>query len=279
MMLTTTLRTRVRKVAVRGPWRRFAVAGLTLAAALCAGCGGRYVTRTEYIAPGFTKAALRGRTVAVVPPADGPASAAAAADAGELAGVVRGLREAGARVRVLPPPGTADAPLPEAAAADPVTASHPAPPYQPVALMADFADPYSDAASEAARRWGRAADSRYLLVVRVTDGGVFHEYARRKKSDGADLSHLAGRTTGLRLGLRLALVRLADASTLWVASGTGEARAERLHGPAGGATADDDLKAGNAPLYPPPPSPQAVAASLTRRLLARVPNPTELEPN
>ena len=257
---------------------------LNLAMVACAGCGGRYVTRTEYIAPGFTQAALRGRTVAVVPPsgveAGAVSGATAGADAGELAGVVRGLREAGARVRVLPPQGTTvDAPVRGAAGAEPVAHSGPASAQQPVALLADFADPYSDAATEAARRWGRQANARYLLVVRVTDTGVFREYALRRQSGGADFSNLAGRTSGRRLGLRLALVRLADATTLWVASGTGEARAERLQGPAGGATADEDLRAGNASLYPPPPSTQAVAASLTRRLIARVPNPTELEPN
>ena len=109
--------------------RRASGALLALAAvlpALCGGCASRFTTETQYLAPGFTRGSLRGQTVAVLPlaalptQAPPPASAPAPVDparaaastarydegselegAAEVAGVARGLREAGARVRVL----------------------------------------------------------------------------------------------------------------------------------------------------------------------------------
>jgi hypothetical protein len=244
------------------------VAAACLAAVLCAGCAGRYVTRTEYLAPDFSRASIRGRTVAVMPATDGPAGLYE----GELAGVARGMRDAGARVRVVDPPPSEQVestPVPPAAARD------------RVALLADFVgDPESDATRRAARRWGRAADAQYLLFVRVTDRDVLHQFT---------VPHDTGaprRATGRRVGLRLALVRLRDSAAVWVASGTAEAWEARAGGtgrPSPGlafaATVDDDLAHGNLPLYPPPPPAPDLASRLTRRLLARVPSPVELEPN
>jgi hypothetical protein len=233
---------------------------------LCAGCASRYVTRTEYLAPDFSRASIRGRTVAVVPATDD----AATASRGELAGVARGLRDAGARVRVIDPTPAAQ---PAAARLGPSDFT-PAPADR-VALLADFiGDPDSDAARREARRLGHDVNAQYLLFVRVTDGEVIHRFTP---------SHDAGsaaRTSGRRVGLRLALVRLRDSAAVWVASGTGETWATRSDASGAAATnVEADLAAGNLPLYPPPPPAPDLASRLTRRLLARVPLPVEIEPN
>ncbi len=246
------------------------VAAVLLAAFLCGGCASRFVTRTEYVAPGFSQASLHRRTVAVVPPADGSASAYA----GEVAGVVRGMREAGARVVVLPPADGVPAP------AQPVLGGRGFP-RQPglagnVALLASVPDAGPDPREETVLRLGRDVDAKYLLVVRVTDSDVFRRYARR---GGDDDGEVGARTSARRVGLKLSLLRLPDATPVWVASGSGEVWETRTGGPARAATVDDDLAAGNEHLYPPPPPANAVSARLTRRLLARVPSPTELEPN
>jgi hypothetical protein len=291
------------------------------------GCAGRYVTRTEYLAPDFTRASLRGRTVAVMPATDGPAQ-----DQGELAGVARSLHDAGARVRLIETsdirpsaqPNAAlnaqpNAPLTHpnaaltiqsnaalnarsdsrfdarpdagsesdfdvlhvAATLPPPSATLPSP--DRVALLVDFSgDPGAEAIRRDAARWGRDAGAQYLLFVRVTDGDVFRRFTP---------PHDAGpavRATGRRVGLRLALVRLRDSAAVWVASGTAESWAKRsgnattavaLSGTGGAETVDDDLTRGNLPLYPPPPAAEDLALRLTRRLLARVPLPVEIEPN
>jgi hypothetical protein len=265
----------------RHPARRTGsgVAAACLLAMLCAGCAGRYVTRTEYLAPDFSRASIRGRTVAVIAATDGPAGRYG----GELAGVARGMRDAGARVRLVDPPPRDPS---DGAAAAPAGAR------DRVALLADFAgDPDSDATRRAARRWARDVEAQYLLFVRVTDSDVVRAF-----TPAADAGP-PRRETGRRVGLRLALVRVRDSAVVWVASGTGEAWTPRP-GPAaaarpsadrpatdrGGAgeaaaTVDDDLDRGHLPLYPPPPPAQDLASRLTRRLLARVPLPVELEPN
>ncbi len=226
-----------------------------LLAVLSAGCASRFTVETNYVAPGFTIEALRGKTVAVLPlaetaspataPVAAPTSAPAAAPApspaesrapsadagGEFAGVAGGLREAGARVRVLSP-----------AEADRVAAR-----------------PASVAAA-------------YVLVVRVTGSGVYYASAPRHVGRGGEF---LSRTTGRRVGLRLALLRARDARPVWVAAGTGEAWETR----GGRGDADAGSIAGDFALYPPAPAPDWISRRLTRRLIAHLPYATELEPN
>jgi hypothetical protein len=298
---------------------QFAALAAVAISLFCVGCAGRYVTRTEYLAPDFTRASLRGRTVAVMPATDGPA----AQDQGELAGVARSLHDAGARVRLIEtqdiranapasaPPNAplnaqsnaalniqSNAALNARSASDVrpdfnfdvlhVAATLPPPsatlsPPDRVALLVDFSgDPGAEAIRRDAARWGRDAGAQYLLFVRVTDGDVSRRFTP---------PHDAGpavRATGRRVGLRLALVRLRDSAAVWVASGTGESWSKRSgnattavapSGTGGAETVDDDLTRGNLPLYPPPPAAENLALRLTRRLLARVPLPVEIEPN
>jgi len=235
---------------------------------LCVGCAGRYVTRTEYLAPDFTRTSIRGRTVAIVPATDD----AATASRGELAGVARGLRDAGARVRVIDPTPAAQ---PAAARLGPSDFT-PAPADR-VALLADFTGgPDSDAARREAQRMGQNVNAQYLLFVRVTDGEIFHRFTPPHDPGAGPPTRASGR----RVGLRLALVRLRDSAAVWVASGTGESWATRSDASGAAATnVEADLAAGNLPLYPPPPPAPDLASRLTRRLLARVPLPVEIEPN
>ena len=230
---------------------------LALAAVFAgAGCASRYTTQTHFVAPGFTRGALRGQTVAVLPVSPAPQAAArgASAQGDELDGIARGIREAGARVRVVAPEGGA-------------------------------ADASADAGAmaEVARRAG--VDAAYLLVVRLTDADVYRSYApRRDRGAGADAA-VASRTSGRRVGLRLALLRLPDARPVWLAAGTGDVwqtRAGSAAAPPGASiplSLEEDLRGGHESLYPPPPPPQVVSRRLTRRLLADLPWATELEPN
>jgi hypothetical protein len=141
----------------------------------------------------------------------------------------------------------------------------------------------SGAVFAAARRG--AVDAAYLLLVWVTDADAYRTYAPRRGPD-ARTGLAAARTSGRRVALRLALLRLPDAHPVWLAGGTGEAWETQTNLPAAGLasgdaaarTIDDDLRE-NGALYPPPPDPQALSRRLTRRLLAAVPWATEVEPN
>jgi hypothetical protein len=202
---------------------------------------------------------LQGRTVAVLALPAAPATAPAAARAteparaasepdGEVAGVVRGIREAGARVQVLPA---------------------------------------ADARNVTVAARGAAADAAYVLLVWVTDSDVYRRFAPGPRS-GNDARLAATRTSGRRVAVRLALLQLPQARPVWLSSGTGEAwESQTAPSPAargtgasiGTQTVEDDLREGNGPLYPPPPDPQALSRRLTRRLLASVPWATDVEPN
>jgi len=131
------------------------------------------------------------------------------------------------------------------------------------------------------RRWGRDVDAAYLLVVRVTDDDVMHGFTARRDGGAATPRRIVARSTGRRLGLRLALVRLRDSETVWVGSGTGELWETRTAGMNNGRllTPEDDLRDADLSLYPPPPHPANVSVRLTRGLLARVPWPVEIQPN
>jgi hypothetical protein len=124
--------------------------------------------------------------------------------------------------------------------------------------------------ADAARRAG--VDATYLLLVRLTDADVYRRY-----HPSSDAAAKASCTSGRRVGLRLALLRLSDARPLWLAAGTGDAWETR----AGAAAVAPGvyLPGGYESLYPPPPEPQVVSRRLTRRLLADLPWATELEPN
>lgn len=246
-------------------YRRTLVAAAAVVLLCGTGCTSRFTARTEYLAPGFTRASLRGQTVAVVPAA---ATAPRAGDVGahdeELAGVARGMREAGARiVSVGEGESTDGTPEPLAAGAGGDLAWAGEFPASPVSLR------------EAARQWGQGVDTTYLLVVRVTRADTYRAYAAR----GSAASHTSGR----RVGVRLALLRLPDGGPVWLAGGTGEAwRTKTAPGSDGAApagTLEQDVEGGSLGLYPPPPDPRALARRLTRRLLADVPFPIEVEPN
>jgi hypothetical protein len=241
------------------PGPRAVVVGLIVVCAAGGGCASRFTAKNEYLAAGFTRESLRGRTVAVLP---APESDAAAT--GELAGIALGMREAGARARLVAPP---DAPGPAAATRPVAGASNKvaAPAHTPRADARAFRDML--------RRLDRG-DAAYLLLVDVTDADVYRAFAARPAA--------ASRTSGRRVGLRLALLRLSDGAAVWIAEGTGEmwetwtdARGDA----AAPATVDDDLRVGNAGLYPPAPDARVVSRRLTRRLLALVPTPAELQPN
>ena len=242
--------------------RRAALLGQgALLVACAAGCAGRFSADTEYMAEGFTRASLRGRSVAVVPE---PPPAAAPQPPDETArqrravvGVARGMREAGARVRVLPPP---------AAQAD-------ARPTRPIFAATHAAPPDADVP----RVPPRAA---YVLVVRVERAQEYRRYARRPAGPGRGPA--VARTGGLRVHLRLALLRAHDQAAVWLATGSGDMwnteSSDVADGPAAGSLADD-LRRGNLALYPPPPDVQSITQRLTRRLLAHLPYPTDVQPN
>ena len=238
------------------PCSRAVVVGLVL---FCTtgGCAGRFTAKNEYLAAGFTRESLRGRTVAVVP---APESDAAAAT-GELAGIALGMREAGARARLVAPPELGGRPATTRAAAD---AAAP-PPNTPRADARAFRDML--------RHWGRGGDAAYLLLVDVTNADVYRAFAARPAA--------TSRTSGRRVGLRVALLRLSDGAAVWVAGGTGEMWETWTDARDGAtpATVHDDLRVGNAGLYPPAPDARVVSRRLTRRLLALVPTPAELQPN
>src|SRR5215207_4527657 len=101
-----------------------AVVVLILVCAAGGGCASRFTAKNEYLAAGFTRESLRGRTVAVVP---APESDVAAAAAGELAGIALGMREAGARARLVAPPepaGPASTSRPAGASAEAAPSPH-----------------------------------------------------------------------------------------------------------------------------------------------------------
>ena len=247
------------RCAALGP--RAVVVGLILLCAAGGGCAGRFTAKNEYLAAGFTRESLRGRTVAVVAAEQGDVAAAAG---GELAGIALGMREAGARARLAAPPdpdGPAAENRPAAGAAEAA-----APAHTPRADARAFRDTL--------RRWGRGGDASYLLLVDITDADVYRAFAARPAA--------ASRTSGRRVGLRLALLRLSDGAAVWIAGGTGEmweTWTDERGNAAAPATVDDDLRVGNAGLYPPAPDARVVSRRLTRRLLALVPTPAELQPN
>jgi hypothetical protein len=242
---------------------RLVLAGLLVL--LCAGCSGRFRTETYYVAPGFTVASLRGKTVAVLPltdtdasatrPTSSPAPTSAPSSApverfglsvrgGEFVGVAGGLREAGARVRLL-----------------------------------------SSQEGKLAAARPRNVAAAYLLVVRLTSSDVYHAFAEPHGGRAADRA--VSRTTGRRVGLRLTLLRLPDELPVWLARGTGDVWVTR-EGPADARPAGHDTRvapetsdrfAGGLALYPPPPALEPLSRRLTRRLIAGLPVATELEPN
>ena len=273
---------------------------LAMIAACCAtGCASSFESETSYLAPGFTRASIRGRTLAVVPAGEA-GEAATAARAGELTGVARVMREAGARVRVVEPPAGAaqrgaarSAPksphahrsaTAKAAAASRTTASSAAFAVEfggrPRATDVAEQAAWRDAAARVAPTAGQAS---YVLHVRFTDAGVYRDY----EANGAGGGGPPTRTTGRRVAMRLALLRLPYGRPVWVAGGTGamwrraRAAAAASAGPAVAAgNIEEDLRAGNGHLYPAPPPADVLAGRLTRQMLSRVPYPpVELEPN
>ena len=176
--------------------------------------------------------------MAVVPDVSGRAGEA---EAGEVAGVARAMREAGAAV-------------------------------EPARL--------GDDAVLAGGRI-RRSDAAYLLVVRVTDSAVYHAYSPGRY-DGAAGRPTATRTTGRRVGMRLVLRRADDGTTLWAARGSADVwckRVEPVPAATVAATVEEDLRAGNGHFYPVPPDAAQLTARLMRRMVARVPVETPLEPN
>jgi hypothetical protein len=241
------------------------------AACLAGGCAGRFSARTDYLAPGFNRESFRGKTVAVVPA--GPADAAAYEQ--ELAGVIEGMHEAGARAQVVREP------LPPAGAMS-------TQPNQP----AQWVDDTPPTATTRPRllgmavtpsRLGHETGAAYALVVRFTEAVVYRAYATPEDRGGPGFAAPAERTTGRRVGFRLELVRLADGEPQWVAHGTGDVWSSRTAAAPGAAPAaanvDDDLGGGNLNLYPAPPSALVLSRRLVRRLLAHVPFPIEVQPN
>jgi hypothetical protein len=190
------------------------VAGLLLAAAVCAGCSQQFRVRTEYLAEGFGRSALRGRNVALVLPEAGRFER-------EVRGVGRGLRGAGAGVIVIGPQAN------------------------------DEVDP--DAANGAAAADAARDGAAYVMLVRPTAGEVFRSYGRHAVPEQTG-ERLATRTSGRRVGLRLTLLRVSDGRAVWVARGTGEMWQTRTAGPASAETVDGDLAghADLYPLPPPP---------------------------
>ena len=216
---------------------------LWLIGVLCGGCAGRFTAKTEYLAAGFTRDALRGRTVAVLPEAPEAGGRDGASFGPAVDGVASGIREAGARVRVVSP-----------------------------------ADP-SDA-DEGTPRPASDVDAAYLLVVRLVDVDEYRRYAPH--AGGFASAPAATRTSGRRMRIRLALLRLPDRAAVWLATGRGEMWNKRTVETIDGAPADASVHQDlfrNADLYPAPPGARVVSSRLTRRLLADVPPLVELQPN
>jgi hypothetical protein len=207
--------------------------------------------------------------VAVVPsPAGAPAGDGEYEAA--LAGVTRGMREAGVRVRVLA--------LGEVSTRNASVARGSG--LNPAGGVAGFGTagrsaPREEVYYHVTTPFGAYVDAAYLLVVKVTDDEVYRSYDPRGGGGGGNV---ACRTSGRRMGLRLALLRLPDRGAVWVARGSGEVWEPRRAGPGAAGTVEEDLRGGNLGLYPAPPPQQLVAARLTRRLLHRLPSPVELEP-
>jgi hypothetical protein len=226
--------------------RRLRILALAALLVCAGGCTSRFTATTKYLAPGFSRASLRGKTVAVM--SVSPPSSAGADEFGDaLAGIARGMGEEGARARVVPP-------------------------------ARDTADP---AALLAAARGAGAADAAYLLLVRITGAGPYRTYAPGHY-DGPAGRPTATRTSGRRVGMDLALLRATDGAPLWSARGTGDAwhtRTDVMPRATAAATLEEDLRTGNEHFYPPPPAPEALATRVMRRLIARVPVETALEPN
>jgi hypothetical protein len=250
---------------------RLAVLFVTVSLCAAGGCASRFSARTDYLAPGFNRDTFRGKTIAVVP--------SGGADAGayrqELAGIVQGMHEAGARVRVVELP---------AEAAD-TTPNRPAPPDPGSAAMGSAAttQPRLMGLAITPRRPGRDTGAAYALVVRFTEAVVYRAYARPEDRGGAGRAAAAERTSGRRVGVELELVRLADGEPQWVAHGTGEVwRSHTAAAPGAmpaAANIDDDIGGGNLDLYPQPPGAAALARRLVRRLLAHVPFRVEVQPS
>ena len=242
------------------------------AAALCGGCAGRFSTQTDYLAPGFTRESLRGRTVALVPP---PGHADAFRN--EVAGIALGMSEFGARVTVLPAgqnAAAAEGPLDtDQTVADGGAGFDTLPPP-------DATPPPGGAP---ATYPGLRGSRSYVLLVEVTDALVYRAYAVPRDRGGAGRAAAASRTSGRRVGLRMTLLRPADGAAEWIAGGEGELSRSRTAAAPGAAPAaanvDDDLGGGNLPLYPPLPRADTLTRRLTRRLLAHVPSMPPLQPN
>jgi hypothetical protein len=160
----------------------------------------------------------------------------------EVRGVTRGLGQAGARVVVLAPPDETD----------------------------------DDAADRSAVSAARGARVAYVLIVRPARGEVYRSYARHSAPDPTG-ERSATRTSGRRVGLRLALLRASDGAAVWLARGTGEMWQTRTAAPATADTVGADL-AGHPHLYPPPPPPHLVSDRHPRPLGALIPEPVVRPP-
>jgi len=233
------------------------LAGLLL---LCTGCPGRFRTETYYVAPGFTVDSLRGKTVAVLPlaettatglatippPTSAPDPAPAAnpvasvASGREFAGVAGGLREAGARVRLLSPEeGRLVAGRPRNVAAA----------YLLVVRLT-------------------GSDVYHALAPSRADRAVSRTTGRR----------VGLRLTLLRLPDERPIWLAGGTGDDWVTrQGTADVWPAGPDTPA--ALESSDRFAGALALYPPPPAPDSLSRRLTRRLIADLPLATELEPN
>lgn len=255
--------------------RRAALLLLISGTLLCAGCAGRFSTETEYLAPGFTRESLRGRTVAVIPPATPAGMAGLYED--ELAGIAQGMREAGARV-VIAVPAAGAAATGGATAASPQFLRDGGSPAAPAEAAHVFALPQAVLSDVTP-----TDHATYRMNVDFTDATVYRAYAAPRDRGGDGRASAASRTSGRRVGLRFTLVRASDGEARWVAAGSGELWRTRTATAPGAApaalTVDDDLASGNLPLYPPPPPAETVSRRLVRRLLALVPSPPPLQPS
>lgn len=239
------------------------LAGVLLIASvgvLCGGCTGHFSTHTDYLAPGFTRESLQGRTVAVIPPPGGSTTYE-----NELTGIAKGMREFGARVAVLPPRDGAAVPD----------------------MLLQSAETAADRTGDTDRPVHSAGEAgstgSYVLWVEITDASIYRAYAVPRDRGGAGRAAAAARTSGRHVGLRLTLLRRTDGVALWVATGKGEMWRSQTAAAPGAAPAaanvDDDIGGGNLPLYPPLPRADLLTRRLTRRLLAHVPSPPPLQPN
>lgn len=232
------------------------------------GCASRFDTETLYLAPGFTRASIRGQAVAIagtgVPAADGGRLD------GELAGVAGGMREAGARVRVR----------------GRVRGNDVTPTTRPAADVANFAMILAPTEGGRAAAQALSGDPRatYLLHVRFSESRVYYRYVVPRTGRPE-------RTTGRKVRMRVELLLLPGGTRVWVADGTGNAwrtRTSTIAVPTqtvAGAPAEvhphgeGDVPRGELALYPEPPPAEQLTRRLMRRMLARVPRAMEIEPN